>query len=226
MTTEKIVHFLRIALLAGIVILLLGWAWNYYSNDYKNSASYLEQPEHWVTENDGVTYIDISKVTQQRAGYDSDTDVITYNDGTIYAAFQTYGLYHGDYFSSYAQDGTLAVIELGPNMDPNNGIMQVFVVESFEEGIPYIHLFVDEDWKKVMPQTNLIWGKNFSNQQPAQFTEIAQGIYHTQVQDELDRFIQPQEGVWQQVGGMLVGDMTREDWFSNTLDEVIVIHFN
>jgi hypothetical protein len=224
---RKLVQISRILLLVFVVLTVCYAGYYYYSEYYLSSPSYTQNPKHWIdNQGQGIQNINTLKVTSERAAYKN--GIIDYNDGTVSAAFQSYGLYNGDFFSTYAVEGDKAVIEIGPNMDPNNGIMEIYILEKFENGVPYIYVFADSEWIQHMPTTNLIWGKSFENEERASFEKIKDGIYYAKVLDDKDRFIAPADdgNDWQQVGGILVGNLHKEDWQENKLSDKILIHFN
>ncbi|MCK4797691.1 MAG: hypothetical protein KAT05_09930, partial [Spirochaetes bacterium] len=40
------------------------------------------------------------------------------------------------------------------------GVIEGYMVETFENGTPYVYIYLDEDWKKQVGDTNIILGKD------------------------------------------------------------------
>jgi hypothetical protein len=224
MNDTQIRRIAVIVIIVGVLILVLYAALLYYSKEVRYSPSYLSQPEHWILKQDGILHISVGRATGDRAQYKTH-GVITYNDGEIRTAFQSAGFYDGELFAEF-YEGEEAIIEIGPNMDPDNTVAEIFIIETFENGIPYFMIFVDEEWvERWGSSTWYHWGANFSQSKKANPREINKGIYYEKLRDEFERFVEESEGNYQKTGGLLVGNIHRDDWFKNNLDSKVVIHF-
>ena len=90
-------------------------------------------------------------------------------------------------------------------MSPANGIIEGFIVETFEDGIPVAHIFLDEDWKRQLGDTYIYWGASFGQSRQFHFTASEGGIYADAITDEPERF---EKAYKLHRGGIIVGDVT------------------
>ncbi len=223
---QKLVNIAKYVIIVGIIIFLLGWGIRLIITHERNDPSYFSNPKNWIVEEPTYSRVDVPAASGQRATYDNERGIISYHDGRVFTAFQSYGLYKGIFFGTYAVDEGVAIVEIGPNMDPTNGIMEIFIMEKFEGETPWIYIFVDQEWVTAMPETQIVWGPNYEQELTARFIPLKDGIFYFKIEDQTDRFIPPADGgVWQQKGGVLVGNITRAEWFSNALLDKLVIHF-
>jgi len=167
---------------------------------------YSENPDDWISTSKDGYRIDVNKVTGNR-GYSSGTD-IQINDGIIQTGFSHEGWFHDVYFTNEFSNTTDTILRVSPIMDPDDGIIDVYIVEDIIEGNPKTMIFVDEDWKNRIKPTNIVWGATYSNFRSFQYTMVKPGIYMDTIQDERSRF---NEDFTASRGGVAVGNLTLEN---------------
>ena len=74
-------------------------------------------------------------------------------------------MYKGNSFSktyyNVLVDATYNVtMGITSQMNPKNGVIEGYMVEHFENETPSVYIYLDEDWRKKVKFTNIIWGKD------------------------------------------------------------------
>lgn len=133
----------------------------------------------------------ITEVSRGKTSFYSEIEV----DGMIYAKESFInGIFCGHSFNIALYDEEdNPVIVLDNELDPEDGIMDVHMIPSFEEsdeGIEFVtRIYVDEDFiETVGDAIQVAWGENFSNIRPFSFQEVDSGIYRDIVREPADRF--------------------------------------
>ena len=157
--------------------------------------------------------IPIERLTDDKAYTDSSEDV-QYREGGIETSFPLMGIYKGDGFSKahhkWHEDGTFELLmEIGHEMEPNDGVIQGYMVETFENKTPYVYIYLDEDWRKKVGDTNIIWGLNLDQIQKYKWSKIGDGIYMNKIMDDINRF--NLADISFRESGVFVGDFTLAD---------------
>ena len=98
-------------------------------------------------------------------------------------------------------------------MNPNYGVVEGYMVETFENGTPYVYIYLDEDWRKQVGDTNIIWGKDLQFIQKYKQINVGKGIYMNKIKDDKERF--PEE-LKLRTSGVFVEDITLEDTKTNS----------
>jgi len=180
-----------------------------------------EDPKTWVEKKDITTKtVNVEKVTQGQA-YDHVSDLYLSINGTT-TAFLYEGFYDGEYFKKeYFKDGK-AVMRVGPDMEPNDGVIEGIVTERVNNGKYEVHIFLDEDWKKQIPDTNIIWGRFNDRVKPFEFNEVSSGIYMDQIEDDPARF---DYNHMQSYSAIIVGRITPEQVKTGDTTGATVIMF-
>ncbi|MCK5474628.1 MAG: hypothetical protein KAI53_04425 [Candidatus Aenigmarchaeota archaeon] len=158
-------------------------------------------------------YIPVDNLTEDK-GYVGNTGDIQYMHGSTWTSFHISGIYRGEQFSKayYVRDenGDYDVLmAIGSGLNPNDGIIQGYIVENFENNTPYAYIYLDEDWRKKVGDTNIIWGKDLDRIKAFEWTKIGNGVYMNRIEDDTARFAADNINIRE--GGIFVGDITIED---------------
>lgn len=164
------------------------------------------------------------KIVTQGAFKEINVEQITHKTSIIDAVGQqhmqlktvfTYeGWYHGNHFVSIYDDEGIPTMRITEKMNPSDGVIEGFVLETIEDGKPYLSIFLDEDWKQQLPGTQLYWGKTFQNRQLFDFTKrLESGVYMNKVADDMQRF---ENNYSLHYGGLYVG-MLKDDGNSTVI---------
>ena len=114
-------------------------------------------------------------------------------------------------------------MRVSPEMKPNDGVIEGYLVERFLNDTYEVFIFLDEDWKQKVPNTNVVWGKDYVFARPFDFSnEISQGIYMDEILDDPRRF-----GLNHRVSysAIVVGDITQEEAKQGDVDDITAIVF-
>ena len=175
----------------------------------RKAPGYSQQPEDWIEDiGYGVEMINVEEVTEG-AGYINDIGQ-QYNDGNVMTVFSFDGLYEGEYFADYYEDEDGEVLlKIHQFLEPRDGVIEAFFVEKIEDDEVYAYIFLDEDWKLKMPDSNILWGKDFQNSQKFDFSQkIKEGVYMNKIKDDIERF---ENNFREHEGGIAVGNADSED---------------
>jgi hypothetical protein len=165
-----------------------------------------DSPETWIEEKDNIKTINVDKVTKGEGFLDSQgQQYITKDIGTV---FSYHGFYKGQFFRREYTKDEKTIIKISNNMDPNDGIIEGFVIEKLKDNTPTLYVFLDEDWKKKVFETKVYFGRSFQNEQEFDFSQqTTSGIYMNEILDDITRF---ENNYATHLGGVWVGDL-RED---------------
>lgn len=157
--------------------------------------------------------VPVEMVTDNK-GYTDGTGDIQYMEGTQWTSFVLSGIYKGKTFSKAyyirKENGGYEVpISIGFDMDPTNGVIEGYMVETFVNGTPHVYIYLDEDWRKKVGDTNIIWGKDLQYIQEFKWSKVADGVYMNKIEDDITRF--DEIDINSRESGIYVGDFTLED---------------
>jgi len=170
--------------------------------------AYSDDPKTWITTKGAEKEIDVEKATQGQSYFNRDVGQ-QYETETIGTAFDSEGWYKGNYFKREYIENNKIIMSIGNEIKPNDGIIDGFVMERIENNIPYLYIFLDEDWKNQVENTYIYWGKTYQNKKIFDFSLIAsKGIYVNKVKDDENRF---QNNYGLHMGGAYVGDLRDDD---------------
>ena len=177
---------------------------------------------------DGKFIIPIERLTDGKA-YTDPTEDVQYRDGDIETSFPLMGIYKGETFSKahhiWHEDGTYDLLmEIGHEIDPKDGVIEGYMVETFENEKPYVYIYLDEDWKKQVGDTNIIWGLDLDNIQEFKWSEVGDGIYMNKIMDDINRF--NMDDISYRESGVFVGDLTLADTSSDSNRDWTAIKFH
>ena len=171
----------------------------------------------WIKTKGTEKEIDIEKATQGSGFIDSIGQQL--RTETIETVFDYEGYYKGNFFRrEYTDENKNMKMRISPDMIPNDGIIEAYIIEKIEDNKPIAYIFLDEDWKNNLAITNIFWGRNFEYEKPFVFTKISEGVYMTKIDDDASRF---SENYKLHYGGIIIGDLTREDDKDKTLIKFI-----
>jgi hypothetical protein len=164
-----------LAILAGIIYLIM-----------PEKPYYSDAPNDWTEKTAEGTYVDIEKATKGQS-FDNERNEYFIVNGTR-TSFKYEGFYNGNYFEKeYLENGKIRM-RVGTTLNPNDGIIEGIATERINNGVYEVLIFVDEDWRKQMPSTNIIWGAKYQLVKPYSFTPVRDGIYLSIIEDDPERF--------------------------------------
>ena len=170
--------------------------------------SYSEEPKLWIETKGSEKEINVEKATDGQSHFDRDMGQ-QYETETIGTAFDLEGWYKGNYFKREYMEDNRVTIRISNEMQPNDGVIEGFVMEKIENNIPYLYIFLDEDWKNNVENTNIYWGRSYQNKKIFDFSsQISAGIYMNKVKDDENRF---QNNYGLHIGGVYAGDLRDDD---------------
>lgn len=226
-------HMRKTALLLLVVIIIVASLSFMFLGSYKpkeKNEYFTLQPKTWIqdepyTDDNSDIKINIKKATRNKAVVDlSQEDYFI--DGNIISFFYG-GYYKGNGFDTayvhplfYNMSATKSsqekselakqyvTMKISPEMDPDDGVIEGFVLGKMENSSFVFYVFVDEDWKNKLKYTNIIWGDSFKDKdslhmQEFDFTKQEKGIYIAKISEDTGWFAQsPRKG------GIMVGEIT------------------
>ena len=184
-----------------------------------------EKPEEWVKElPSGVQEINVSKVTRG-AGF-TNAEGLQYDDGKILTAFGYDGVYNGIYFPSQTYFDAMGEpkLRITTDLDPNNGIPEGWIAEYIKGDEVVAYIFVDEDWKKQIGNTHILWGRELQLIKKFVYNPLSTGVYMDSIIDDPARFYN--KDYTERAGGVIVGnaDSTNamfDDWEGKTIIRLV-----
>lgn len=189
---------------------------------------YSDDPRTWVDDKGGgVKEINVDKVTKGKGYFDDTSEQYKDINSFIETAFSYNGIYKGNGFFEekyYTKIGgvDVLVMEITPEFNPTDGILQGIIIERIEHGDPESFLFLDEDWRKQFLDLYIVWGATYQNEKRFEFNSVGNGVYMDHVFDDKDRFTtESYKGVVH--GGVIVGDLSRADIRNGNLNGTIIL---
>jgi hypothetical protein len=194
----EIISLVVVVLLLGLVLLVL--------SNRPGGVVYSTVPGDWV---DDGGIIDATKVTKGESYDDNDQYGQQYQFGPYQTVFNYEGWYNGRYFfRSIADVNGNLIMKIGPDLNPDDGVIEGYMVEELNDDGHVIYIFVDSDWKKFLGDSVVQWGKTYSNERKLDFSnEVKPGIFMDSVVDEDSRF---SNGYTLHQGGIYVGEIDGE----------------
>lgn len=171
-----------------------------------------------IQHSDGTATIPIKNITKNKAinirTGDKLTNNIEYEVNGIKIGFKNYGYGLYPYIKSYVTNTEVIInntqvnINIGPNMNPYDNVIEGFMFYDFlPNGTVLVYIYVDEDWKKRIKPTKIVWGKNDNWNNPTfskkfNFHKVADGIYRDIITDDPNRWF---ANYTRSYGGVKVG---------------------
>jgi len=181
----------------------------------------VEKPEEWVKElPTGVQEINVSKVTRG-AGF-TNAEGLQYDDGKILTAFGYDGMYNGIYFPSqtYFDEMGEPKLKITTDLNPNNGIPEGWIAEYIKGREVTAYIFIDEDWRNQIGDTNIIWGSELQFIKKFVYNPLSTGVYMDSIIDDPARF---NEDYTESDGGIVVGNANSENALYDNWEGTTVI---
>lgn len=181
--TPKDNHKLLILIASILLIIILANIIYYF---YSSTEHYSDNPKKWIDEVNGSYIIDVEKANEgkgyvDQAGEQQNTELNT--------VFSNEGWYQGNYFQKFYELNGKTIMRINNNMTPNDGVIEGYVIEKLENDEIYAYIFLDSDWRKSLPNTEVFWGGNYQNNISFDFSnEISDGIYMIKLKEDMNRF--------------------------------------
>ena len=98
----------------------------------------------------------------------------------MFTAFSYEIVFGGEFRKNpYIDESGKKIIEVTDTLDPDDGIIQLLMIERINAENAEVHIFVDKDWKDYFgSKARIVWGKEFQNQKALDYNEVSQGVYH------------------------------------------------
>ncbi|MEM3374449.1 MAG: hypothetical protein QXE31_04475 [Candidatus Woesearchaeota archaeon] len=196
-------------LLISIIIIFIIFFTAYNLNSKNN-------PKNWIIKNN----ISVYKATD-KLSYQNYIGQQTFDLDTV---FIHSGIYLGKPFKSFYEENNQIKIRFSEQLKKDN-IPDAYIFEKKENEDLVVYIFLDEDWKKQIPDTNIIWGKNYQYVKKFSFNEkneIQKGIYMEKIIDDPERFMNNYKI---HLSSIFVGKITKEDIENNDYSHSIFIRF-
>jgi hypothetical protein len=192
-------------------------------NDY-----YTIEPEPWIEEtpfdnNDDNVIINVNKATRSESKFEINKQEL-YKDG-LKTLFSN-GIYKGNPFEQAYLDPAFVndsdnldkyiLIKIGPELNPNDGIIEGFILGKYEGEEFVFYMFVDQDWRDNLEYTNIVYGNNIKNANIRQFdySKVVNGIYIDKITGDFNWF-----ETSPRIGGVYLGEIDL-----NTIDNNNIIN--
>ncbi len=232
-TVNFVILFLVVILMGVVVYLIMEFVEKPEPLLPGEKVFFSEEPENWVYDNpstlDEDVKIDVFMATEGKTRLaKSQQDYFINGDIT---SFFYQGMFKGNHFKSeylpkdfsnitkglaisekreMADD--LALMQITNEFDPDDGIINGFILGKEEDGKVVFYIFVDNDWKSELEFTNIIWGNNFRdieslNERSFDFSKLEGGVYIDKLETDVDWY---KEDVIK--GGIVVGEVDEESF--------------
>lgn len=233
-TIKKIGKWILIVIVIWIIIALLFLITKKSAEKFSEPTpkpeiiTYSDESEDWIDESkDGTKEVRIYEITGGKGYIEGGTQQYIDEEEDLWTAFKLDGIYKGEIFAlEYQDENNIIKMRINKKMDPNDGIIEGFMVAEIEnatEEIIWIYIFVDEDWKQQLEFTNIFFGMFYQYWKQFKFTEVSKGIYMDKVMDDPARHM---EDYAIAAGGIIVGDVTPEDIINSNIEGVTLMRIS
>lgn len=191
---------------------------------------YTDEPETWISNEKNYdptdkTIIDIDKMTKSESSIDNTHQKYIIQGQT--ESFYYHAYYNGNKFKTEYVDPIFYNLSYGKPIDERlelkkqylkmristeitskDGVIEGLIVAREENKQLVFYIFLDEDWKNSIPDTNIIWGDDLNNKNKLtirkfNFDKKEKGVYIERIDKDVDWFaFSPSKG------GILVGGMS------------------
>ncbi|MEM2131547.1 MAG: hypothetical protein QXR96_03415 [Candidatus Woesearchaeota archaeon] len=179
-----------------------------------------ENQSNWIEKNK----INLERATEKRS-YQNYIGQQSYELDTV---FFHEGIYLGKYFKDYYSENNQIKLRFSELLKKDN-IPDAYIFEKKElienEKKLIVYIFLDEDWKNQISETNIIWGNNYQNIKKFSFSEknkVSENIYIEKIEDDKERFSSDYKIHY---SGIYVGKITKEQVEKNDFKDSIFIKF-
>lgn len=205
-------RWLVILLIITILIILV----NYYLSLPKNIV-FSDNPKDWIEKEGDVNELNIDQISKGKSHSDNLGQQFKDYEKKIRTSFKQEGFYKGKYFTNVYSENNKELMKITNKINPNDGVIDGYILEIIEDK-PIVYIFLDQDWKEKIGETNIFWGINFANEKKFDFKEISKGIYMDKIIDDVNRF---SNNFTIHTWGVIVGDITRDNDFNKTLIKIV-----
>jgi hypothetical protein len=190
---------------------------------------FTEEPESWIEKDrssrlPGDMAINIHKATKTLSFFEDNRQEYYYYGNRL--SFFSHGYYKGSSFTiAYVEPSALemmgdwlleeqldwveknTLVKISPNLNPENGVIEGFILAKAKGEEFEFFIYVDEDWKRKLEYTNIVWGNDFEdltkvNIRSFDFSNSIDGIYVDSIIFDAD-WIKTRSP-----GGVFVGELT------------------
>lgn len=151
---------------------------------YDQLKTYSDKPESWIDNNK----VAIMEATKDEASVSSTG--LDYFSDKLSTGFTMDGFYDGEYFTgkSFSINDSV-VMSIDEDLNPDDNVIDGFILDRFEDDELFSYIFVDDDWKNQVLDSEIVHGKNFENVIKFNFTkQISKGVYMMKIKEDLSRF--------------------------------------
>jgi hypothetical protein len=200
----------------------------------KEKKFFTPEPESWaeentLTENKEDVRISLMKATEGKSTFSGNK--LQYFEKGEESAFFFHGAYQGTSFDTTYLNPEFyklntsrmtseeikkemeknKIMEITQYLNPEDGIIQIFVVAKKDSRGFVFYIYADEDWKQKLEFTNIIYGNSFRDaagliERPFNFQEISPGLYMDKIEDYNGWY--DQDPV---TGGLAIGKVNAKD---------------
>jgi hypothetical protein len=121
-------------------------------------------------------------------------------------------------YDECSKDEGIALMRVSRNMTPGDGVVEGFIVErinDYSNNNISAFIFLDSDWKEMIPETKIFWGSRYQYYTDYVFDEISDGIFMMEIYDDPNRHL---ENFSISYGGIAVGDINVYNIVYNDID--------
>ena len=216
--TKTIIKTLIIIIILSLLIKIIFFS----VETYIGSESYKNNPENWIEETNTSFDLDVNKIPGGSLEYDGYNQ--QFNDGNIRTAFFVEGWYDEKYFKNHIEDEAVK-IKITNEFNPNDEYLDVFLSGVFVRGEPYIDIFLDKAWLDTLGKVNIWYGESYEHYAKFNFSiknEIKPNLFHNRIKEDINRYDMNSNPI-QSRGGLLIGNLDRNDWFNKDSKGKIII---
>lgn len=140
-------------------------------------------PGSGLTEyDDGKIVADVPNATDGQGRISGDSIMLTNDRATVGTQFFFQGAYNGEGFNGELRRDDSVVMEASPEIDPDDGVVQAFMVPKlFERGnetVINVSIYLDQEFMDALDRdARIVWGWIPNSSRSFQGTEIRDGLY-------------------------------------------------
>ncbi|MBD3319246.1 hypothetical protein GF342_05035 [Candidatus Woesearchaeota archaeon] len=185
-------------------------------------VEYSDDPVEWVdTHTDGAVVIDVEEASQGGSSYYEGlaNQRVPVQGGEV-TGIAYFGAYKGQVFNKNAVENSEIVMHIGPELNPQDGVIDTFAVVQFDPVLTpgtlvpeKLVIYVDQDWVDRASNLNIIWGPDVANiagmnQRPFNFSTAQNGVYIDSIDTDIEWTLMVDD---RPQGRVFVGDISKED---------------
>ncbi len=127
-------------------------------------------------------FVNVTEAAEGNA-YKQSTGNIEYDKGGYMLLFVPTGIYMGEPFSTeYLDENDALRMHITDSLDPKNGIIEGWMTFNIKNGVLFVSIFLDQDWRnQIKGTTNIIWGYDWDNIEKFEWRSISPGVYMDEI---------------------------------------------